>query len=57
VDSASGLGIGLYQAARQAADNGYRLELVENRGRVVFELAPRAGQPAVVLAARAGGGG
>jgi len=42
VDSASGLGIGLYQAARQAADNGYRLELVENRGSVVFELAPRA---------------
>lgn len=37
--SASGLGIGLYQAARQAQQLGYRLALTENRqGRVCFEL-------------------
>ncbi len=40
--SASGLGIGLYQAARQAQQLGYRLALVCNRtGRVEFELALR----------------
>ena len=42
VESAYGLGIGLYHAARQAAETGYRLDLAENRpGSVVFTLAPR----------------
>ncbi|MCX7627944.1 MAG: HAMP domain-containing histidine kinase [Methylophilaceae bacterium] len=37
--SVSGLGIGLYQAARQAQQHGYRLELASNRrGAVRFEL-------------------
>ncbi|GBG01140.1 hypothetical protein AZSI13_04670 [Azospira sp. I13] len=40
VASASGLGIGLYQAARLAAGAGYELSLEENRpGRVCFRLA------------------
>ncbi|MBI4695178.1 MAG: HAMP domain-containing histidine kinase [Gammaproteobacteria bacterium] len=40
VTSASGLGIGLFQAARLAALADLRLALAENRdGRVVFELA------------------
>jgi signal transduction histidine kinase len=40
--SASGLGIGLYQAARHAQQLGYRLALVSNRpGLVEFELKPR----------------
>ena len=39
VPSQSGLGIGLYQAARQAEQLGYRLELLENRnGAVCFQL-------------------
>ncbi len=39
VASDSGLGVGLYQAARQAARAGYRLELPDNRtGSVVFRL-------------------
>ena len=39
VSSRSGLGIGLYQAARQAEANGYRLELETNRdGEVCFAL-------------------
>jgi signal transduction histidine kinase len=39
VASDFGLGVGLYQAARQAARLGYRLELAENRpGRVSFRL-------------------
>jgi signal transduction histidine kinase len=39
VDSASGLGIGLYQAARQAEQAGYRLSLESNRdGEVCFAL-------------------
>jgi signal transduction histidine kinase len=39
VDSASGLGIGLYQAARQAESSGYRLVLETNRdGEVCFAL-------------------
>jgi signal transduction histidine kinase len=39
VGSGSGLGIGLYQAARLAEANGYRLELVSNRpGEVCFAL-------------------
>lgn len=43
VDSKSGLGIGLYQAARHAESTGYQLELSENRpGRVCFRLAPAA---------------
>ena len=40
VASTSGLGIGLFQAARLAALAGLTLHLAENRaGRVVFELA------------------
>jgi hypothetical protein len=43
VRSDSGLGIGLYQAARQAAAQGYRLVLEENRdGAVRFALLPEA---------------
>ena len=39
VSSDFGLGVGLYQAARQAARSGYRLELVSNRqGQVSFRL-------------------
>jgi len=44
VSSRSGLGIGLYQAARQAESNGYRLELETNRdGEVCFALTGLAG--------------
>jgi len=40
VPSQTGLGIGLYQAAKQAAQHGYRLALAVNEpGRVRFELA------------------
>ena len=40
VVSENGLGIGLYQAARWAAQLGYRLTLASNRpGKVCFELA------------------
>jgi signal transduction histidine kinase len=40
VPSRSGLGIGLYQAAQQAAQHGYRLALAINEpGQVRFELA------------------
>lgn len=43
VSSASGLGIGLYQAAKQAEQHGYGLALADNQdGRVEFVLAPRA---------------
>ncbi len=43
VPSAHGLGVGLYQAGRQAESNGYRLLLSSNtEGRVCFELAPHA---------------
>lgn len=39
VASDSGLGVGLYQAARQAARVGYRLELPGNQvGQVTFRL-------------------
>lgn len=39
VQSDNGLGVGLYQAARQASQAGYRLALTVNRpGRVCFEL-------------------
>jgi len=39
VASDFGLGVGLYQAARQAARSGYRLELPDNQpGRVAFRL-------------------
>ncbi|MBL8539164.1 MAG: HAMP domain-containing histidine kinase [Betaproteobacteria bacterium] len=42
VKSQTGLGIGLYQAARQAERLGYRLALTGNeRGRVCFELAAK----------------
>ncbi len=41
VASASGLGVGLFQAARFAGQSGYRLDLKENRdGAVSFELGP-----------------
>lgn len=41
VKSEWGLGIGLYQAARQAEQAGFRLELVENKdGQVCFWLHP-----------------
>ncbi|MHB1052539.1 MAG: hypothetical protein ACYCZT_05655 [Thiobacillus sp.] len=39
VASECGLGVGLYQAARQAARSGFRLELPDNQaGRVTFRL-------------------
>lgn len=42
VASEDGLGIGLYQAARQADSLGYRLSLAENRaGRVAFTVSPQ----------------
>jgi signal transduction histidine kinase len=41
VPSLQGLGVGLYQAARQAAADGYRLTLASNtKGRVCFALLP-----------------
>lgn len=47
VSSDFGLGVGLYQAARQAARAGYRLELPENRaGRVTFRLQATDSRPA-----------
>ena len=43
VSSQSGLGIGLFHAARQAAQLDYRLELAENRaGFVCFRLSANA---------------
>ncbi len=43
VKSQTGLGIGLYQAARQAERLGYRLAIAGNaRGKVCFELASRS---------------
>lgn len=43
VSTYDGLGIGLYQAAKQAAELGYRLSLRENReGYVCFELVQMA---------------
>jgi len=43
VSSRSGLGIGLYQAARQAEASGYRLTLESNReGEVCFALTGSA---------------
>ena len=42
VASESGLGVGLYQAARFAREQGYELRMDSNeRGRVCFALAPR----------------
>lgn len=39
ISSQAGLGIGLYQAARQAEQSGYRLDLAENaEGKVCFRL-------------------
>jgi hypothetical protein len=47
VASAYGLGIGLYQAARQAGSAGYRLALESNReGDVRFALRPAVAEPA-----------
>jgi len=44
ISSEGGLGVGLYQAAKQAAQLGYRLELAANEaGRVCFALT-RAGE-------------
>ncbi|MBW8328597.1 MAG: sensor histidine kinase [Thiobacillus sp.] len=46
VASDFGLGVGLYQAARQAARSGYRLELPENRaGEVAFRLQSTDSRP------------
>lgn len=46
VASDFGLGVGLYQAARQAARVGYRLELPENRaGQVTFRLQAMDSRP------------
>jgi len=46
VNSDSGLGVGLYQAARQAARLGYRLALTENLpGQVVMSLAATDNRP------------
>lgn len=46
VASDFGLGVGLYQAARQAARSGYRLELPENQaGRVCFRLQATDSRP------------
>ncbi len=46
VASDFGLGVGLYQAARQAARVGYRLELPDNRaGRVLFRLQAMDSRP------------
>jgi hypothetical protein len=47
IHSQHGLGVGLYQAARQAAELGYELRLASNLpGAVCFELAPlRAASP------------
>jgi signal transduction histidine kinase len=47
IQSESGLGIGLYQCARWAEREGYRLRLTANGpGKVCFELAgPESGQP------------
>jgi signal transduction histidine kinase len=43
VTSGSGLGVGLYHAAKQAAQAGYTLSLTDNRpGNVLFSLAPTA---------------
>ncbi len=51
VASHNGLGIGLYQAARQAERLGYRLRLLVNEpGRVCFELGP---DPALLQTAAA----
>lgn len=46
VASDFGLGVGLYQAARQATRSGYRLELPDNHlGRVTFRLQATGGKP------------
>lgn len=46
VVSDSGLGVGLYQAARQAARSGFRLELPDNQpGRVTFRLQATDSRP------------
>ena len=46
VSSHTGLGVGLYHAARQAADLGYRLRLVANeQGIVCFALTRGEAEP------------
>mgnify|MGYP006266338973 CR=1 FL=1 len=58
VSSRNGFGIGLYQCAREAADAGYALSLLENRrGRVTFALAPAQGPGGLIHAAGPGAGG
>jgi signal transduction histidine kinase len=43
VTSEDGMGIGLFQVARWAAQSGYRLELSENRpGKVTFRILKTA---------------
>lgn len=50
VASDSGLGVGLYQAARQAARSGFRLELPDNEaGRVTFRLQATDSRPTDTL--------
>jgi hypothetical protein len=45
VQSNSGLGVGLYQAARFAREQGYELQLTDNRpGEVCFSLTPAPSQ-------------
>lgn len=47
VASDFGLGVGLYQAARQATRSGFRLELSDNQsGRVTFRLQATGSRPA-----------
>ena len=47
VSSSTGLGIGLYQAARRAESSGYALALTENRdGKVCFTLTRTGASPA-----------
>lgn len=44
VDSETGLGVGLFQAQREALQHGYRISLKANRdGEVCFELSSRGG--------------
>ncbi|MFH1820240.1 MAG: ATP-binding protein [Pseudomonadota bacterium] len=51
VASDFGLGVGLYQAARQAARSGYRVELSDNQaGRVTFRLLATDSRPQSISA-------